>query len=328
MQKEIAKKSLSSRLLKHKKIILAAILPLGFWAAIFGLWLHNSNQQSKIDNIVVGRIKQSPSDQKSIDQLAFASSSIDSDNDGLSDWEESVYGTNSSNPDSDDDGYLDGEEILSNHNPLKKGPDDLMESRDDAKSSEKDTATKNLSKIVIENYIKTIQNQDSQNISSDKLSQILLESFDSDRLTTESFNEALKSNLFYFIPPDLDKDIKTSSDNSEKNIKQYWTDINKTLSKIIKNTPSQNLSQTIVESIKNNNHDDLDEIIKYYKDAYENVKIITVPSSLVTSHKNTLTIFYKYWKINEAVKDYKEDPLLALLALNELSNLLQKTITR
>jgi len=36
----------------------------------------------------------------------------DSDNDGLSDWEESLFNTNLRNPDSDNDGLLDGEEFI------------------------------------------------------------------------------------------------------------------------------------------------------------------------------------------------------------------------
>lgn len=327
MQKEVAKNSLSSKLLKHKKIILAAILPLGFWVVIFGFWFYGSSQQSKTDNITASKIKQAQSDQRSISQIAFANSQTDSDNDGLSDWEESVYGTNPHDSDSDDDGYLDGEEVLSNHDPLKKGPDDAIKSSA-IKSTEEKTATEKLSRIVIENYLKTIQNQGPQDISSDKLGQILTESFNSDKSTSESFNEALKSNLSYFIPPNLDQNTKISQDNSDKNIKIYWTNLNRTLSETIKNTPSQDISLTITESMRSDDYTKLNELITYYKNGYENVKMITVPSSLEESHKNILATFYKYWKINEAIKNYNEDPLLALLALNELSSLLQKTITR
>ena len=48
----------------------------------------------------------------------------DSDNDGLRDWEEELFGTDINNPDTDGDGYLDGEEVDSGHNPLVKAPGD------------------------------------------------------------------------------------------------------------------------------------------------------------------------------------------------------------
>jgi len=46
----------------------------------------------------------------------------DSDNDGLSDYEEiNIYGTNPNNPDTDRDGMKDGEEVKKGRNPLGKG---------------------------------------------------------------------------------------------------------------------------------------------------------------------------------------------------------------
>ncbi len=46
---------------------------------------------------------------------------IDTDNDGLSDEDEIIYGTDINNPDTDGDGYLDGEEVESGYNPLGEG---------------------------------------------------------------------------------------------------------------------------------------------------------------------------------------------------------------
>ncbi|MFA7365036.1 MAG: thrombospondin type 3 repeat-containing protein, partial [Patescibacteria group bacterium] len=51
--------------------------------------------------------------------------SIDSDNDGLSDYDEVyIFGTDPLNPDSDEDGYFDGSEVLNGYNPLGNGPID------------------------------------------------------------------------------------------------------------------------------------------------------------------------------------------------------------
>ena len=49
---------------------------------------------------------------------------IDSDNDGLTDAEEKIYGTNPFNPDTDGDGYLDGAEVKGGYNP--NGPGKLL----------------------------------------------------------------------------------------------------------------------------------------------------------------------------------------------------------
>jgi catechol 2,3-dioxygenase-like lactoylglutathione lyase family enzyme len=48
-------------------------------------------------------------------------SGLDSDNDGLTDSEEQVGGTDPNDPDSDQDGWLDGEEVAAGTNPLWDG---------------------------------------------------------------------------------------------------------------------------------------------------------------------------------------------------------------
>lgn len=50
----------------------------------------------------------------------------DSDKDGLSDDEESVYGTDPTKADSDGDGYSDGVEVRSGYDPLKPAPGDKI----------------------------------------------------------------------------------------------------------------------------------------------------------------------------------------------------------
>jgi len=49
----------------------------------------------------------------------------DTDNDGLTDQEEIIYGTDSNNPDTDGDGFKDGDEVKSGYNPNGEGK--LME---------------------------------------------------------------------------------------------------------------------------------------------------------------------------------------------------------
>jgi len=51
----------------------------------------------------------------------------DTDNDGIPDFEESLWGTDMNNPDSDGDGTRDGEEVLIGRDPSKAGPDDAVE---------------------------------------------------------------------------------------------------------------------------------------------------------------------------------------------------------
>lgn len=51
---------------------------------------------------------------------------IDSDNDGLKDWEEALWQTDPNNPDTDGDGTPDGAEVSANRDPLRPGPNDQV----------------------------------------------------------------------------------------------------------------------------------------------------------------------------------------------------------
>ncbi|MEX2090971.1 MAG: hypothetical protein WD989_02490 [Candidatus Paceibacterota bacterium] len=61
-----------------------------------------------------------------IKQSAWDIVDNDWDKDGLSNKEESYWNTDPNKPDTDGDGFLDGEEVSSGHDPLKPGPDDLL----------------------------------------------------------------------------------------------------------------------------------------------------------------------------------------------------------
>jgi hypothetical protein len=50
----------------------------------------------------------------------------DTDNDGLKDWEEDLWGTDKNNPDTDGDGVPDGQEVRENRDPLIPGPRDII----------------------------------------------------------------------------------------------------------------------------------------------------------------------------------------------------------
>jgi hypothetical protein len=51
---------------------------------------------------------------------------LDSDQDGLTDQEERMIGTDPQNIDTDGDGYSDGKEVSSGYNPLKPAPGDQI----------------------------------------------------------------------------------------------------------------------------------------------------------------------------------------------------------
>ena len=101
---------------------------------------------------------------------------LDTDQDGLSDEEEKMYGTDPTKADTDGDGYTDGAEVKSGYDPLKPAPGDKIvkqetkavqdtknlptsqasKTQDTSKTTEvmnnnQDAATANITDISIEN---------------------------------------------------------------------------------------------------------------------------------------------------------------------------------
>ncbi|MCK5416422.1 hypothetical protein KAI92_03275 [Candidatus Parcubacteria bacterium] len=79
------------------------------------------NTKNLIDEIE----KMMPASPTTTTNLPIDDSFFDFDNDGLTDGEENIYGTDASNPDTDGDGYLDGDEIKKGYNPNGEGKLDI-----------------------------------------------------------------------------------------------------------------------------------------------------------------------------------------------------------
>lgn len=77
----------------------------------------------------------------------------DSDNDGLKDWEEALFGTNPENPDSDEDGMLDGKEVESARDPLVSGAGDIFETQELKRQDAEATLTESLTKRLFQFYL-------------------------------------------------------------------------------------------------------------------------------------------------------------------------------
>lgn len=86
---------------------------------------------------------------------------LDSDNDGLKDWEESLWQTDPNNPDTDGDKTLDGQEIKSYRNPLVPAPNDILDQKEIAENKQKIdefeslNQTEKFSRLLFSQYIAT-----------------------------------------------------------------------------------------------------------------------------------------------------------------------------
>lgn len=315
---------------KNKVVLLAAILPLGLWASVFTFWFINNSSLKDTDPIIVQKTNKDFNGQATIGQIISENATIDSDHDGLSDWEESIYGTDPHNSDTDGDGYLDGEEVLSGHDPLKKGPDDLIkkgEINNPSGNSSDITATDKFTQLAIANYLKAFQGKSQADLQPQDIEKILQDSFGNDPESSAKYKEMLKSELYYFIPANLDKEIKFTKNDTAKEQKSYLTEINNLMIKVKSIDPQNDLFQAINQSITTGDYSKIEQFSAIFKLVYEDILKTPVPKSVELFHKNLLTSIYKFQKIFEAIKEYEKDPLKTLLALNELTNLMKQLLS-
>jgi len=136
--------------LPNKKILGLIVLTL----IIFGGWFYFSKQKNnqinyeneKAEPLVVARAQNSDFE-------------LDSDGDGLKDWEELLWKTDPKKADTDGDGATDNEEIAQNRDPLKPGPDDKISKMEDLvaaserKTEEEQTVTAGYAKKFLSAYL-------------------------------------------------------------------------------------------------------------------------------------------------------------------------------
>ena len=121
--------------LPNKKILFLFI----FILLIFAGWFYFSDYKNK-------QIQYIAEQEKSPLFVAMDQTSQldkDTDADGLKDWEELLWKTDSSKADTDSDGTNDNEEITLNRNPLKAGPNDKISDKEDLVAQEKAVSDSN-----------------------------------------------------------------------------------------------------------------------------------------------------------------------------------------
>jgi hypothetical protein len=287
---------------------------------------------------------------------------LDSDQDGLSDAEEKVYGTDPFKADTDSDGYSDGQEVKSGYNPLVPAPNDKIISSSETKasaqsaapvsptsassnsntasSSTKSTASKastdnqNVTQELSSQLTDLINNKTSgsQDISMDDLDSIIGQLTASSTLTFDDL-------------PDIDsKEIKIKKQNysnlseSDRQAKekddaeQYMTAVsyiflNNAPTKITKSDDLNNFSKEVISQVQSLS--DSFSNISYFEnlavkgsDMLKELKDVEVPADLVDIHIKGLQLITYAVSLKDKYKINSDDPASSVLALSEVENLM------
>lgn len=191
----------------------------------------------------------------------------DTDEDGLPDWEEKLYGTDMNNPDTDGDGTTDGEEIRLGRNPAKTGPDDKLAYLEDPHFA---TSSTDISGIKKEFFAKYLQ---------DESAQIREATFRS--LIKKEFNPKL------VVPQNQLVDLNITSDNSKEALHEYGNVFGKLILDKYTKPTSRKEEDILADATKQKTDAALQELqlpAITYRNFASDLKAMKVPSSLASSH--------------------------------------------
>lgn len=235
---------------------------------------------------------------------------VDTDQDGLLDWEETLWKTNPKNPDTDGDGATDGEEIKLNRDPLKANtalknatPNDrideqiIAEGKRDQEEYNKLTDTEKFSRELFSEYVVAKNENDGRPLDNTTKMEILNKVVDKTNGTT--------------VNKYITADIKNVADMSVVSIKNYGNRLGEILIQysvegtgdelvIIQQALDQE-DETILKS--------LSPIIKNYKNMVTGFLTLSVPKDFINIHLQMVNNFYNVIISLESMQNFFTDPV-------------------
>lgn len=229
----------------------------------------------------------------------------DPDHDGLTNAEETVWGTDPLNPDTDGDGFKDGEEVASGRNPLVPGPNDLLGN---------ENLTDQMSRLVVSGLYAGALNP-----ASDSYAQALGDISDA---VTDTAKNIFKRN----IDPSTIATVSDTGQNQVAYVRQFGI-----LAKQFGNLLDQDYAslEANLNTIGEKGFTD-PSISQFYSsqaakssDLSEQVNALKVPKAFLNNHANFINLVRQMNIIDNAIKDGGADPVKASAAFSELGSFYQ-----
>lgn len=287
---------------------------------------------------------------------------LDTDQDGLSDQEEIVYGTDPKKSDTDGDGYSDGIEIKSGYDPLKPAPNDkiISDKKDDENKKNIDVAPKNNVKDIDFKNSDRRENGDDKNLTkelSEKLAVIISSnSSDTKKITVDDLNAIVdqamtESEITFDDLPEIDKsEIKIKKqkysklskeerekrkreDNEEYLIAVSYLVMNNIPYKISKPEDIDGFTKDIMKKITEmSTPEGVSGATDYFNNmvnkaiiAFKQLKDIEVPEDMLDMHIKGMKILSYAIELGKNTKLNHNDPIKSIIALSNVQSLLVLT---
>ncbi len=222
-------------------------------------------------------------------------SDLDSDGDGLKDWEEALLGTNPNKQDSDGDGVLDSKESEQSFVFKPK------EATDDISLIKQSSLTGEVAQNFFVNYLSEQKN--SEDLTTDQI----------DKIASDSTEDV----TLYFTPKFEIKDIKVSKLKTKSEYEQEMADA--FYSGSIKDKKQKTELEIIENALKGENKQELKKllpIIDSYNAVINNTLKISAPPDAVGLHLTYLNALKDVKENIEGASKILDDPVYGFLHLN------------
>lgn len=244
--------------------------------------------------------------------FAKMAENLDSDNDGLRDWEEVLWRTDINNQDTDNDGYSDKQEADAGYDPAdptssektgRKGKLGNLFAESDIIDSV--NLTENMAKNAGKGVAESITGE--RNINYLEKTPLSLLGADMRRGIAEfiaSFNIRIPVS-----------ELKMIDDNSPETITNYLKEINKILADdyFSKNDPEK----VITSALRDKNFEGVDNLITICNKFAADLKNTPVPSEFSATHKRFVELMVGMRRVFESVREIEADPLKTVIGLQQ-----------
>jgi hypothetical protein len=232
----------------------------------------------------------------------------DTDEDGLTDWQERLWGTDIDDSDTDGDGTEDGKEVEQNRDPTVAGPNDSLdrgiEGDDDNQGTSTNITAEIGSEVLPRAVVLAAAEQSGEDISESDLNRI-----------SSSISE--KTNVGNVNLTDSSELTVMREDNPQQ-YEQYFNQLNDTLQPINSGSGSHPI-KVVARAQQQNNLEavDLSPHILRHKKAIRGIKEISVPQQFLDFHIKSLHALERKLYSLENMNRIADDPVGAVMGIKQ-----------
>jgi len=291
---------------KFLLILFSIVVALGI------IYFFNELNKNKITNVI---------SKQEIENKRQEFMVLDSDNDGLKDWEEILWRTDPNNPDTDGDGTSDGDEVKLNRDPLIPNTSPAGQTPND---------------IIDPQLIELLQKKEEEFIKLSKTERFSRELFSEyivakNNSKTETLNSTAKQEILddminrtsgVIINKYTTSDLIISSDMSIPSLKEYGNKLGEILLKYSTNGTGEELNYILYALEKEDPKllDKLSPIIINYDGMIKDLLKVAIPKDLANTQVKILNNYYNIKVSLENIQTFFADAANGVASLQTYQN--------